>query len=227
MKQKIVITSFLLTVSTLIFGQTTFQVNTASTLYNVEIQIENCDEYGCEGKATIQLQDKKTSQLIGSFKSPDLYIYLNAKPDENSINELKPEESPVQFGDYNFDGQEDMTILNGHNSSYGGPSFDIYLFDKTTKKLTANESFTELATNNLGMFDVDSARKRIITYQKDGAALHYKEEYTITEKNEPILVLEVEEDATEGETVKVTTKELKNGKWESKKETFSVEEYYK
>lgn len=138
------------------------------------------------------------------------------------------EQSPLIFDDFNFDGSEDLAIRNGNNSGYGGPSYDIYVYHSTKKQFVPSDELTSLAYDNLGMFQTDHERKRIITFAKSGCCWHITTEYAVIPKKGLQKVYEMEEDATGGgEFVKVITRNLINNKWVSKTKKYKLDEYYK
>jgi hypothetical protein len=212
-----------------VLGQNHFELKDASINYDVSIEVQNCEKDECSGKAVIDLRDKKTSTKFQTFTSEDLNFYLkeDQKPTANII-QLYDEQSPLIFNDFNFDGSEDMAVRNGNGSSYGGPSYDVYVFNATKNRFVISEELTNLAYENLGMFQTDSERKRIITYSKSGCCWHLTTEYAVVPKKGLVKVYELEEDAMGGgETVKVTKRELKNNKWVAKTTKYPIKEYYK
>ena len=218
----------LLLLGTAIFGQHHFELNDASKNYNIKINIENCENNECSGKASIELSDKKTSKKFQTLTSDNLNFFLNEdqKPTANII-QLYNEQSPLIFDDFNFDGTEDIAIRSGNESGYGGPSYDVYVFNITKKQFVPSEELTTLAHENLGMFNTDSERKRLITYSKSGCCWHLTKEYTVLPQRGLFKVYELEEDATGGETVKVTKKEFIDDKWTTNIKTYPISEYYK
>ncbi|WP_312901830.1 FG-GAP repeat protein [Chryseobacterium taichungense] len=210
------------------FGQANFELNDASKNFDVKINVEACDKEECKGKATIELFDKKTFKKFQTLTSDDLNFYLNEnqKPTANVI-QLYNEQSPLIFDDFNFDGYEDLAIRNGNESGYGGPSYDVYVFNITKKQFVLSEELTGLAHDNLGMFNTDSERKRLITYAKSGCCWHITTEYSVLPQRGLFKVYELEEDATGGETVKVTKKEFIDDKWITNVKTYPINEYYK
>ncbi|GAA4163099.1 hypothetical protein GCM10022217_31680 [Chryseobacterium ginsenosidimutans] len=213
---------------TIAFGQNQFELKDASKNYDVKINVENCDKEECKGKATIELFDKNTSKKFQTLISDDLNFYLNEdqKPTANII-QLYDEQSPLIFDDFNFDGTEDIAIRNGNESGYGGPSYDIYVFNITKKQFVPSEELTALAHENLGMFNTDSERKRLITYSKSGCCWHMTTEYSVLPQRGLFKVYELEEDATGGENVVVTKREFINDKWIQNVKTYPINEYYK
>lgn len=209
-------------------GQNEFIINDGSDIYDAKISVDKCSEDNCEGKGTIKLFDKKTEKLFQTFISDDLYFFFDNRGNPTvNIIQLYNEQSPLIFEDFNFDGSEDLAIRNGNNSGYGGPSYDVYVYHQNKKKFVPSEELTQLAYENLGMFQTDRERKRIITFQKSGCCWHIMTEYTVVPKKGLVKVYELEEDAQGGEFVIVTTRELVNDKWIIKEETFKLDDYYK
>lgn len=209
-------------------AQHQFQISDGSANYNVKINVETCSKEECEGKATIDLYNKKTSKLFQTLKSDNLNFYLNEsqKPTVNII-QLYNEQSPLIFEDFNFDGTEDLAVRNGNESGYGGPSYDVYVYNITRKRFVLSKELTALAHENLGMFNTDVERKRLITYSKSGCCWHLTTEYAVLPQRGLFKVYELEEDATGGEKVKVTKKEFINDKWITNIKTYPINEYYK
>jgi len=213
---------------TAVVAQNQFDLKEASKNFDVKMNVEHCDKDECEGKATIELVERNTSKSFQTFTSDNLNFYLNKdqKPTANII-QLYNEQSPLIFDDFNFDGTEDMARRNGNESSYGGPSYDVYVFNSTRKKFVLSEELTALAYENLGMFNTDSERKRLITYSKSGCCWHLTTEYSVLPQRGLFKVYELEEDATGGEKVKVTRKEFIDDQWKTNIKTYPINEYYK
>ncbi|TDL99535.1 MAG: hypothetical protein C4K58_06465 [Flavobacteriaceae bacterium] len=211
-----------------VFGQKVFEIKDGSKLYNAKITMEYCDDTGCSGEGLVQIT-KKEGKFSQTLVSEDLWFYLDEKqkPSVNII-QLYDEQSPLIFEDFNFDGYQDLAVRNGNHSSYGGPSYDVYVFNITRGKFVISDELTTLATENLGMFQTDSKRKRLITFNKSGCCWHVTTEYAVIPKKGLQKVYELEEDATnsDGETVSVTTRILKNGKWVEKTKKYKLSEFY-
>ena len=111
---------------------------------------------------------------------------------------------------------EDVAICDGANGSYGGPSYQVYLSNKSAGKFVLSQPFTNLG-KHLGMFDVDKKKKVLRIFDKSGCCWHVTEEYSVV-NNRPVKTFVEEEDATiaDEKKVKITTKKLVNGKWQSK-----------
>ncbi|AWG24389.1 XAC2610-related protein [Flavobacterium kingsejongi] len=209
-------------------AQQQFSLSGGSANYDAVITVENCTDGTCEGKGTIVLTDKQTGKLFQALTSEDLYFFLNndQQPSVNII-QLYNEQSPLIFQDFNFDGTEDLAVRNGNNSSYGGPSYDVYVYNKTRKQLVISDELTALAYENLGMFYADPKTKRITTFSKSGCCWHMTSQYEVVPNKGLVLVSELEEDAQGGEKVIVTTRKWVKKKWVSKSKSYPIKTYYK
>jgi hypothetical protein len=211
-----------------VWGQNHFEVNDSSKKYNAIITVENCGTDQCKGKATIDLLDKNNKK-IQSFTSQDLVFTINENqnPASGGNIQLHADQSPLVFGDFNFDGTDDVAVRNGNMGNYGSASYDVYVFNATKKQFVLSKELTELATVNMDMFETDAKRKRLITYGKSGCCRIFTTEYTVIPNKGLDKVSEKIEDTSAEETVEVTTKEKVNNKWVTKTKKYPVKEYYK
>ena len=219
----------LITFSQLYLAQSNYIIKDGSKSFDAHITVQSCDGDDCSGKGIVKLIDKKTNKLFQTLESDDLMLYLDKdqKPTVNVI-QLYNEQSPLIFDDFNFDGSEDLAIRNGNNSGYGGPSYDVYVFNSTKQQFVPSGELTALAYENLGMFQTDHERKRLITFAKSGCCWHITTEYAVIPKRGLQKVYEMEEDATGGgEFVTVTIRNFINNKWDSKVKKYKIDDYYK
>ncbi|MFN1215476.1 XAC2610-related protein [Chryseobacterium kwangjuense] len=213
--------SALLLLGPLCFGQYRFKMDGESKKYNAEIIMEECETGACRNKADIIVFNKK-GEKIQTFTSENLVIYFkdglkSAKTDIIQLTSGMTQDSPVFFGDFNFDGTEDIAIRNGNGGNYGSGSYDVYVFNSTRKQFVPSAELTDLASSYQGMFEVDAKRKRLITYARSGAALHYTSEYQIIPNKGIDLVYEEISDFSDDEKTKVTVREKIKNKWVVKK----------
>lgn len=214
--------------SIILFGQKTFTINNSSKIYNAKIQVEKCEDKTCSGSGTIKIYTKNNSRLLQEFKSEDLYFTLDHNNKPSTVMELYDEQSPLIFGDFNFDQNEDLAIINGNNSGYGLSSYDVYVYNVTRKQFVLSKELTELASTNLGMFDIDKKRKRLKTFTKSGCCWHQSTEYEVVPKKGLVRVYELTEDATKGDDyVYVTEEKFINGKWTKTTKKHRTKDYYK
>lgn len=199
------------------FGQQKFNITDASKLYDVKLEVAGCDDGACEGKAAFTLFKKRSKTPFQVFRLPETSFTLrddgSAPANETLLYDMQ---SALTFGDFNFDGVDDIALCDGRNSGYGGPSYQVYLFTPRTGKFVHNAGLTKLGQENLGMFEVDKKRKIISTFSKSGCCWHIAEEYKMV-NNRPVKIFEETEDATipDDSKVKITTKRLVKGRWKT------------
>lgn len=225
MKNLLIIAVFLF-ISLRTTAQFKFLSNNTSNEYNAKIFVADCSDGHCEGKATIILYDKISEEEIQTFHSADLDFSLTAKQDARiGWLDLGKYQSPLIFGDFNFDGSEDLAIRNGNNGAYGSPSYDVYLSGKN-RTFILDKSLTQLASENLGMFLVDRKLKQISTEQKSGCCFHKTTSYIMDSKKGMVEVSSVIEDSSMGDEVTVITQKMIGGKKQKTVQKFKAKDYY-
>jgi len=198
--------------------------------YSISFSVKDCDDTICSGAGIVAIKDARSKALIQTINSDDLSFSKEALAKTSTKDTvLYDEQSPIIVGDFNFDGSADLAVRNGSNGGYGGPSYDIYLFDAANKKFTLSESLTKLATENLGMFSVDQNKKLITTHSKDGCCWHETDQYQVV-NDQPVITYTLIEDAS-GATQKegymlITEKRLVSGKLVTTTKEVSQKEYY-
>lgn len=180
-------------------------------MYEVHLIVQKGYENEVFKKGSISIIDIRTGQKAISIESEELTFDLNdeGKVETNVVELPYGKQSLIIYQDFNFDGMEDLAIMDGQYSCYHGPSYQIYL--EKDGQLQHSPEFTRLAQQYCGMFQVDREKGCIYTYGKSGCCWH--ETSTFKVKNgvpEPILV--VEEDARNYPFIEVKTAEWKDGK---------------
>ena len=141
----------------------------------------------------IRIIDKKTNfEALKAYTSnfPDYLLNENHEAIPNVMELPYGSQSVLIYEDFNFDGIKDFALMNGYNSCYSGPSFDIYLVDKN-RKIEYNESFSDLSNNYCGMFQTDPETKTIHTMTKSGCCWHQFSEFKIIENvPKPVRIIE-------------------------------------
>lgn len=204
--------------------QKTFEIKGSSTAYDVKISIDKCDEeeskYNpsiCRGPGQVDIYRKGSSTPFQVLKLKELEIDSKQTAYNSKINKkqrkLYDDEYSVIFDDFNFDGSEDLAICNGRNGGYGAPSYNVYLYDKSSKQFVENVKLSNLTEEAyLGLFFIDRKKRELTAFSKSGCCYHESEVYKVS-NNRPVLVEKTVEDATSGKTVVITTRKLINGKW--------------
>jgi hypothetical protein len=149
--------------------------------------------------------------LLQTLQPESVFVDSNALAYRGPLDKAgQPDTHTFVMGDANSDGRDDLMIWSGREGAYGGPSFDVYLFDPATAEFKHNQPFSDLTVGYLGLFKVED--RRIKTATKSGCCVHVYETYAV-EDNAPRLIERVTEDATKGEgDAQITTERLVDGK---------------
>lgn len=192
-----------------VFSQTTFVVDNFSKDYFGKLYIADTTEVFSKG--WVAIFDKKTKKQLIKINSDELTFTLHKGKVLANVKELPyGEQSSILYEDFNFDGIKDFAIMDGQNSCYHGPSFQIYL--ATNKGFKQNPEFTELAQDYCGMFDIDYKTKTIRTMTKSGCCWHQYSEFKVKDNNPyPIKIVE-EGMSASGITWNYEEQNLVNGK---------------
>ncbi|MBH5330030.1 VCBS repeat-containing protein [Eikenella sp. S3360] len=170
--------------------------------WQAEVSSNGCNRDGmiCLSPAQITLRHGNFSQ---TFQSEQLgFTDTGLRPDD------------IRMGDYNFDGKLDLAIRNGNNGHYSSPSYDIYVQTQSGRFVKSRE-LTELASDYLGMFQVDAARRTLTTAARDGCCFRVEETWQIIPGRSPqkIAVTTWDSRQANGAYTEITTKRLVNGRW--------------
>jgi hypothetical protein len=210
------------------FAQETFKIESSSAVYDVSVKIEKCDEQRrrfnppiCSGPGQVGIY------LKGSAFPFQILNFNNLEVDKDQIayngkiakspRKLYDDEYSLIFDDFNFDGSEDLAVCTGRDGGYRAPSYNVYLFNKVSKKFVENVRLSKLTQEvYLGLFFIEPKKKQLVAHSKSGCCHHETEVYKIIH-NRPVLVEKIIEDASGGDAtgyvVTVTTRKLVNGKW--------------
>lgn len=209
------------------FGQYKFLAPNASNQYDAKVFVNDYDKNICSGKGTIIIYDKVTNHEVQSFHSEDLIFTLNEKQNGKlGWLELGKYQSPMIFGDFDFDGNEDIAVRNGTNSESNSPTYDIYLY-KSADNFVLDPQLTKLARTYMGMFLVDKANKQLSVEQEVGCCVHKTIHFQLDDKLQWIEVSSVIEDLSVTDYVTVITQAIVDGKIKRTVEKFKTKDYYK
>lgn len=187
--------------------------------YDFLLDMQPCPEQTCEGPAFLGIERAGSNEVAQAIYLPNVFLTRQeiGEPLVNSAR-LYDYQGVINAGDFNFDGQPDFAVQNGNRGSYGGPSYDVFLFDAGRQRFIYSPELSALTLENLGFFDIDGKRKRLITFSKSGCCYHEKSEYRV-EANQPVEVKREIEDAAGGsgdpDMVLLSTEELVNGQWKT------------
>ena len=146
-------------------------------------------------KGEISIFDSQTNQELFAIESDEFAFELdNENRVKTNILELPyGEQSILISDDFNFDGKKDLAIMDGQNSCYHLPSYQVYL--ETPEGLRQSPEFTRLAQEYCGMFQVDPETQTLYTQTKSGCCWHQFSQFKVVGGiPAPIAVVEAESD---------------------------------
>jgi len=215
---KFLISLFLILITGLTYGQVTFTVDGFSKDLLGKIYISDTSQVFSKG--WVAILDKKTKKQLIKVSSDELTFDIHDGKVLGNIQQSPyGEQSAIIYKDFNFDGKNDLAIMDGQNSCYHGPSYKIYLSTPTGFKLSPD--FTRLAQEYCGMFELNPKEKRISTMTKSGCCWHQFSEFVV-ENNKPKAVRIVEDDQT-GFPYTTHSEETWNGKTMVKSTTRTID----
>lgn len=205
------------------------QLNEASAQFDFSLALdEPCADTSCEGSGRLAVLKKGSSKPLQVIALPGVFLSRRAdgQPLVNSA-QLYAYQGVVNVGDFNFDGAEDFAVQNGNRGSYGGPSYDVFLYEPRVRAFRYSRALSALIESTLGFFAVDEKAKRLETFAKSGCCWHQQERYKVS-NNRPVAVWRFTEDATvQGDVVLLTTEELIDGNWQvTESKTLPIKDYY-
>jgi hypothetical protein len=219
---------FLFTSANNCFAQQTFEINSTSAVYNLKVELDSCDEERkrlspsvCTGPGQVSIYRKGSAAPFQTLTLKNLEVYkeqiaFKSRTDKRK-RKLYDDEYSFIFGDFNFDANEDLAICNGRNGGYGGPSYNVYLYNVESKQFVESVNLSKLTEGSyLGLFFVKPKQRQLVAYSKSGCCYHESEIYRVI-RNQPVMVEKIIEEASgsdaEGYFVVITRRKLVNGKW--------------
>ncbi|UWE15251.1 FG-GAP repeat protein [Herbaspirillum huttiense] len=197
-----------------------------SEKYSARILVDQCTEYACQGRAKISVFSLETHEKIVELESDDFGISVSSNSTSNEASFTATDDGAIVIGDFNFDGHDDVAILNGYNGSYGYASYDVYTYDAKKRIYSLNLDLTRLTGGEyLGMFQVDQKRKRLLAYNKVGAGLFYSFEFISNVRGVKKVCEKSEIWDMPNSLVKVAVKTLENERWRTRMQSFSDDTY--
>lgn len=188
----------------------------ASARYDFLLALdEPCAERTCEGSGQLAILAKGGDKPLQVIALPGVFLSRDddGQPLVNSAR-LYDYQGVINVGDFNFDGIEDFAVQNGNRGSYGGPSYDVFLYDLQRQAFRHSRAMSELIASTLGFFAIDEQEQRLETFAKSGCCWHRSSRYQV-EGNIPLEVWRETEDATTsaGDGVLHEIEEWRDGRW--------------
>ncbi|MEL6252986.1 MAG: hypothetical protein AAFR87_13310 [Bacteroidota bacterium] len=196
-------------------AQIEVKIDDFSDSYYAIVLIKEVDKGEIFKPASVHLIEARTNRELIKIDAEEIVLELTDNS-SSSLNIPYSKQSIIIYEDFNFDGVKDLALQDGQESCYHQSSYDIYL-DKGDR-LEFNESLTELAHYHCGMFQIDKARSRLITYAKSGCCYHEKSEY-ILQNDKALLRYQKVEDGTAHPLAIVQEKSWVNGSWKESNTT--------
>jgi uncharacterized protein YecE (DUF72 family) len=146
-----------------------FKIDGFSDKYYGLVQVNDTADVFKAG--TVKVFDKATRKELMHTKSDELTFDLHdGQVKANILEAPYGEQSLIIYEDFNFDGVKDFALMDGQNSCYHGPSFQVWLAQGAGFK--HSEAFTRLAQEYCGMFTVNKQDKVLETMTKSGCCWH-------------------------------------------------------
>jgi uncharacterized protein len=188
-----------------------YRVSDASNRYDFLLKVSGCGQESCVSPGHVSIVFKGRQAPIQTIAFAGLTVPLNKnRPLVNSA-ELYDTQGGINIGDFNFDGSEDFSVQSDHDGPYGGPTYAIFLFDSVTQRFAYSPSLSSLTQSSSGLFELDVARKRLLTSEKSGCCFHVDTEYVVRQNMAEPIVRTVY-DAT-GDLERTHTEIFTNGSW--------------
>ena len=189
-------------------------VQTKSKKYEVAVKITRFSPFEEEPEkrvsGIVRILDKKKQKTLQ--KLPLKLFYFIPDTAQNLKKYDLTENEIIKFEDYNFDGNEDIAILNGEIGPHFTSLYDIYLYDSLSKHFQKNKYYTKIIQYTDIGFTTDKTKKTFNVSEMLGAWGAYEYIYTI-KNNRPSLIKEIKFEIISKDSSKITKKTRLNGKW--------------
>lgn len=189
-----------------------FKIDGFSNKYYGQVTVRDTADVFKAG--TVKVFDKLTKKELFHTTSDELtFDFHEGKVKANILEAPYGEQSLIIYEDFNFDGVKDFALMDGQNSCYHGPSFQIWLAQGAGFK--RSDSFTRLAQEYCGMFVVNQQDKVLETMTKSGCCWHQFSRFKV--ENGQLKTVSVEESSlsnTEPYFEEVSQQTWVNGKEE-------------
>ena len=207
-------------------------IHNASQQWDFVLSASGCnpeDSYPrCEGAGMLDVFAKGSGKLVQHLPASAVFLELDStgKATTNLVEMYGENNSGLVIEDINFDGHDDIALRAGNEGAYGGPSYDVYLYQPASKSFRLNGALTQLGSENLGLFSVDPQSRTLTTSTKSGCCWHQSSTWKV-ENNQPVLIEEVTEGEGSGKLAGKftrTIRKLVNGTWQVSEKEIEVPE---
>jgi len=203
-------------------------IHTASKQWDFVMSVAGCHQDTsyprCEGPGMLDIFAKGSGKRVQHLPAKNIFIELDnqGKVTTNLVEMYGDNNSGLVVDDINFDGTDDIALRTGNEGAYGGPSYEVLLYQPTSKTFVKSESLTQLGSENLGLFDIDPTTKTLTSFTKSGCCWHQSSVWEV-HNDKPVLIQEVTEDATVGDSMMlISTRKLLNGQWQTTEQKVKI-----
>lgn len=207
-------------------------IHNASKQWDFVLSASGCnpeDSYPrCEGAGMLDVFAKGSGKLVQHLPASAVFLELDStgKATTNLVEMYGENNSGLVIEDINFDGHDDIALRAGNEGAYGGPSYDVYLYQPASKSFRLNGALTQIGSENLGLFSVDPQSRTLTTSTKSGCCWHQSSTWKV-ENNQPVLIEEITEGEGSGKLAGKftrTIRKLVNGTWQVSEKEIEVPE---
>ena len=224
--------SYIARIKTLAAVENISVIHNASKQWDFVLSASGCNQDKsyprCEGAGMLDVFAKGSGKLVQHLPARAVFLELDSagKATTNLVEMYGDNNSGLVIDDINFDGHDDIALRAGNSGAYGGPSYDVYLYQPASKRFVLSDALTQLGSENLGLFGVDPKRKTLITWTKSGCCWHQSSTWKV-ENNQPVLIEEITEGEGSGKLAGKFTRKVRklvNGKWQVSEKEIKVPE---
>mgnify|MGYP001099639630 CR=1 FL=1 len=195
-----------------------FKIDGFSNKYYGLVQVRDTADVFKAG--TVKVFDKATKKELMHTTSDELtFDFHEGQVKANILAAPYGEQSLIIYEDFNFDGVKDFALMDGQNSCYHGPSFQIWLAQGAGFKLSP--AFTRLAQEYCGMFVVNQKDKVLETMTKSGCCWHQFSRFKV--ENGQLKTVSVEESSLSN--TEPYFEEVSQQTWVNGKEEHTLKQY--
>lgn len=195
-----------------------FKIDGFSNKYYGLVQVRDTADVFKAG--TVKVFDKATKKELMHTTSDELtFDFHEGQVKANILEAPYGEQSLIIYEDFNFDGVKDFALMDGQNSCYHGPSFQIWLAQGAGFKLSP--AFTRLAQEYCGMFVVNQKDKVLETMTKSGCCWHQFSRFKV--ENGQLKTVSVEESSLSN--TEPYFEEVSQQTWVNGKEEHTLKQY--
>ena len=161
----------------------------------------------CEGDTYVDFthEGERHSILLTSLYIDRTATFYRGPLDQ----EYKQNGHSFVLTDVDGDGHEDLIVWTGKEGAYGGPSYEVLLFDQKDNQFNVAPMLSDLTVGANGLFSIEDGR--LVTSSSDGCCMRVFETFTVT-NGEPNLVERVTETRHEaGGAISTKTERMVDG----------------